>query len=57
MMMKLLRVWRVKEYEVQALSGYYAGAKKRRGLLLSFAGFSEKDLVLAGRRLVEVVRA
>ena len=42
--------------EVQALSGYYAGRKKRRGLLLSFAGFSEKELVMAGRRLVEVVK-
>ena len=41
--------------EVQALSGYYAGRKKRRGLLLSFAGFSEKDLVAAGRKLVEVL--
>jgi GntR family transcriptional regulator / MocR family aminotransferase len=41
--------------EVQALSGYYAGRRKRRGLLLSFAGFSERDLVAAGRKLVENV--
>jgi GntR family transcriptional regulator / MocR family aminotransferase len=38
--------------EVQALSGYYAGSKKRRGLLLSFAGFAEKELVAAGKKLV-----
>jgi GntR family transcriptional regulator / MocR family aminotransferase len=41
--------------EVQALSGYYAGRKKRRGLLLSFAGFAEKELVTAGRRLVSLL--
>jgi GntR family transcriptional regulator / MocR family aminotransferase len=38
--------------EVQALSSYYAGRKKRRGLLLSFAGFAEKDLVAAAKRLI-----
>jgi GntR family transcriptional regulator / MocR family aminotransferase len=41
--------------EVQALSTYYAGRKKRRGLLLSFAGFAEKDLVAAGKKLVAVL--
>jgi GntR family transcriptional regulator / MocR family aminotransferase len=41
--------------EVQALSSYYAGRKKRRGLLLSFAGFSEKDLVSAAKRLIAVL--
>ncbi len=43
--------------EVQALSTYYAGRKKRRGLLLSFAGFSERELVAAAGRLVEVLQA
>jgi GntR family transcriptional regulator / MocR family aminotransferase len=38
--------------EVQALSTYYAGRKKRKGLLLSFAGFSEKELVVAARNLI-----
>jgi GntR family transcriptional regulator / MocR family aminotransferase len=38
--------------EVQALSTYYAGRKKRRGLLLSFAGFTEKDLTAAARLLI-----
>jgi GntR family transcriptional regulator / MocR family aminotransferase len=38
--------------EVQALSTYYAGRKKRRGLLLSFAGFTEKDLMAAARSLI-----
>jgi GntR family transcriptional regulator / MocR family aminotransferase len=38
--------------EVQALSGYFAGRKKQRGLVLSFAGFAEKDLVIAARKLI-----
>jgi DNA-binding transcriptional MocR family regulator len=38
--------------EVQALSRYYAGRKKRRGLLLSFAGFTEKDLTAAAKILI-----
>ncbi len=38
--------------EVQALSQYYAGRKKRRGLLLSFAGFAEKDLIAAAKTLI-----
>jgi hypothetical protein len=42
---------------MQALSSYYAGRKKRRGLLLSFAGFGEKELVAAGKRLVGVIAA
>ncbi len=43
------------EIEVQALSTYYAGRKKRRGLLLSFAGFAEKQLIAAAKALVAVV--
>jgi GntR family transcriptional regulator / MocR family aminotransferase len=38
--------------EVQALSTYYAGRKKRRGLMLSFAGFTERDLVAAAKKLI-----
>ena len=38
--------------EVQALSSYYAGREKKRGLVLSFAGFSEKDLIKAAQKLV-----
>jgi GntR family transcriptional regulator / MocR family aminotransferase len=41
--------------EVQALSTYYAGRKKRKGLLLSFAGFAEKELATAARKLVKVL--
>jgi GntR family transcriptional regulator/MocR family aminotransferase len=41
--------------EVQALSSHYAGRNKKSGLLLSFAGFAEKDLLSAGRRLVTVL--
>lgn len=44
------------DIEVQALSTYYAGRKKRKGLLLSFAGFTEKELVSAGQRLVDVLK-
>jgi GntR family transcriptional regulator / MocR family aminotransferase len=38
--------------EVQALSTHFAGRKKQRGLVLSFAGFSEKDLIAAARKLI-----
>jgi GntR family transcriptional regulator / MocR family aminotransferase len=38
--------------EVQALSSYFAGREKKRGLVLSFAGFSEKDLIRAAQKLV-----
>jgi GntR family transcriptional regulator / MocR family aminotransferase len=38
--------------EVQALSTHYVGRKKQRGLVLSFAGFTEKDLISAARKLV-----
>lgn len=38
--------------EVQALSNHFSGKKRQRGLLLSFAGFTEKELVAAGNKLV-----
>jgi GntR family transcriptional regulator / MocR family aminotransferase len=38
--------------EVQALSTYYAGRRKQRGLVLSFAGFSEKDLISSAKKLI-----
>jgi GntR family transcriptional regulator / MocR family aminotransferase len=41
--------------EAQALSTHYAGRKKKRGLLLSFAGFNEKQLVTAARKLVTLL--
>jgi GntR family transcriptional regulator / MocR family aminotransferase len=41
--------------EVQALSSHYAGRKKKQGLLLSFAGFVEKDLVEAAKRLIAII--
>jgi GntR family transcriptional regulator / MocR family aminotransferase len=43
--------------EVQALSTYFAGKKKQRGLILSFAGFSEKDLQVAAQKLVNSLRS
>ncbi len=42
--------------EVQALSTYYAGRKKKRGLLLSFSGFTEMELVAAAEKLVMILR-
>ena len=39
--------------EVQTLSSHYAGRKHEPGLLLSFAGFSEKDLLRAAATLIE----
>ncbi len=41
--------------EVQALSTYYAGGRKQRGLVLSFAGFSEKDLINSAKKLIAVL--
>jgi GntR family transcriptional regulator / MocR family aminotransferase len=38
--------------EVQTLSTHYAGRRKDHGLLLSFAGFTEKDLRAAAARLI-----
>jgi GntR family transcriptional regulator / MocR family aminotransferase len=41
--------------EALALSTHYAGRKKKSGLMLSFAGFAEKDLVAAAKRLVALL--
>ena len=43
--------------EVQSLSSHYAGRKRQQGLLLSFAGFAEKDLRAAATKLMEGLRA
>ena len=39
--------------ETQSLSSHYAGRRRGQGLLLSFAGFAEKDLCAAAAKLVE----
>ncbi len=41
--------------EVQSLSGHYAGANREQGLLLSFAGFTDDDLVRTARKLIEAL--
>ena len=41
--------------EVQSLSSHYAGRSKEQGLMLSFAGFTEKELRVAARLLVEAL--
>jgi GntR family transcriptional regulator / MocR family aminotransferase len=41
--------------EVLALSTHYAGRRKSQGLLLSFAGFHQKELVNAAQRLVSLL--
>ena len=46
-----------RQIECQALSGYYHGPSAEKGLLLGFAGFSEKDLAAAARKLAEVMRS
>jgi GntR family transcriptional regulator/MocR family aminotransferase len=38
--------------EVQTLSSHYSGRRREPGLLLSFAGFAEKDLQQAAQRLI-----
>lgn len=42
--------------EVQSLSAHYAGRKREQGLLLSFAGFADKDLRRSAARLIEVLQ-
>ena len=42
--------------EVQALSSHYGGRSRQQGLLLSFAGFTEKELLLAVEKLVSVLQ-
>jgi GntR family transcriptional regulator / MocR family aminotransferase len=51
----LVKQLATKGIEVHALSTYFAGRKKQRGLLLSFSGFTEKDLVAAAVKLVSVL--
>jgi GntR family transcriptional regulator / MocR family aminotransferase len=41
--------------EALALSTHYVGKVKRKGLLLSFAGFTQKDLEKAASRLVKLL--
>ena len=41
--------------EVQALSSHYGGRTKQQGLLLSFAGFTEKELSKAVEKLVSTL--
>jgi len=43
--------------ESQSLSGHYAGRKRKQGLLLSFAGFTEDEIARAARKLIEVLDA
>jgi len=42
--------------ETQSLSSHYAGRKRESGLLLSFAGFAEKDLRYAATKLIETLK-
>ena len=39
--------------EAQSLSSHYVGRHQEQGLLLSFAGFTDKELRAAAKRLVE----
>jgi DNA-binding transcriptional MocR family regulator len=41
--------------EVQSLSSHYVGRHREQGLLLSFAGFTDKELRSAAKRLVEEI--
>jgi GntR family transcriptional regulator/MocR family aminotransferase len=38
-----------------ALSSFYAGERRRQGLLLGYAGFDEVTLAAAARRLAEAL--
>jgi GntR family transcriptional regulator / MocR family aminotransferase len=41
--------------EVSALSSHYAGRNRKQGIILSFAGFAERDLAAAARKLVSLL--
>jgi DNA-binding transcriptional MocR family regulator len=41
--------------EVQSLSSHYVGRHREQGLLLSFAGFTDKELRAAAKKLVETL--
>jgi GntR family transcriptional regulator / MocR family aminotransferase len=41
--------------EAQSLSSHFVGRTKQQGLLLSFAGFTERELVAAAERLVRIL--
>ncbi|HEX7107888.1 MAG TPA: PLP-dependent aminotransferase family protein [Aestuariivirga sp.] len=42
--------------EVQSLSSHYVGRNGDQGLLLSFAGFTDKELRTAAKKLVDILR-
>jgi GntR family transcriptional regulator/MocR family aminotransferase len=46
----------VRGIETQSLSSHYTGRRRGQGLLLSFAGFAEKELCAAATKLVEEFR-
>jgi hypothetical protein len=41
--------------EAQSLSSHYTGRQREQGLLLSFAGFTDKELRAAAKKLVEIL--
>ena len=43
--------------EAQSLSAHFAGRRKEHGLLLSFAGFTEKELRRAAQKLIAILKA
>jgi GntR family transcriptional regulator / MocR family aminotransferase len=51
----LVKALALETVEAISLSQHFAGRKKQQGLLLSFAGFSEKELVASAGRLIEVM--
>ncbi len=42
--------------ETQSLSSHYAGKSREQGLLLSFAGFTERELRTAAKKLIATMR-
>ncbi len=53
---KLCAELRAAGVETQTLSSHFAGKKKQNGLLLSFAGFDEKDLQAAVSKMLAVLQ-
>lgn len=53
----LVRHLATRGVEARSLSSHYSGRYRESGLMLSFAGFTDKDLRAAAAKLIEVVKS
>ena len=52
---RMAEMLRLRNIEVRTLSSHFAGRHKEQGLLLSFAGFNEKELASAAQTLLDTL--